>query len=148
MQEIEVNNYSFTLSKNNYAIMRMPKDKNCKLLLFTCKKYRKDDRILLKLKLYNDNPKKCEKFYDTKNFEVYCFCPILKIENKSLFYKTDENETEYFFVGVFDLNKNEGSIKLYKVIYDDKIEKIEIKYIQDIIVKEKNHIVLKVLKDL
>jgi hypothetical protein len=74
--------------------------------------------------------------------------PILKIENKSLFYKTDENETEYFFVGVFDLNKNEGSIKLYKVIYDDKIEKIEIKYIQDIIVKEKNHIVLKVLKDL
>ena len=143
LNEIEVNNYSFTLSENNCALMKIPKDKNCKLLLFACKKYRKDDRngiLLLKLKIYYDNRKEFKKFYDTKNFEVYCFCPILKIDNKTIlgrYDKTQAIETEYFFVGGFDLDKREGLIKLYKVIYDDEIEKIEIKFIQDIIIKKK-----------
>ena len=45
---------------------------------------------------------------------------------------------DIFFVGGFDLDKNKGLIKLYKVIYNDEIEKIEIEYIQDIIVGNKN----------
>ena len=78
--------------------MEIPNKNNCKLLLVACKKYLKDDKngillLLLKLQLDNYSGEKFEKFYDTKNFEVYCFCPILKIENKSLFYKTDEIET-------------------------------------------------------
>ena len=123
--------------------MRIPNKNNDKLLLFTCKKYRKGDKngiLLLKLQLYIDSKKKFEKFYDTKNYEVYCFCPILEIKNEYSLKKNDKsqaNETGYFFVGGFDINKNEGVIKLYKVIYDNEIEKIEIEYIQDIIVGKK-----------
>ena len=142
MKEIEVENYSFTLSINNCALMKIPNRNNCKLLLFACQKYRKDDKngiLLLKIKLSNDKGEKFEKFYDTKNFEVYCFCPILETGKKSYLEKNDKaqaNETEYFFVGGFDLDKNEGIIKLFKVIYDNEIEKIEIKYIRNIIVKK------------
>ena len=141
LDKIEVGNYSFTLSENNCALMGIPKREKEKLLLVACKKYLKDDKngiLLLKLQFYNDEKK--EKFYDTKNFEVYCFCPIFKIELKSLFTKIEKNqinETEYFLVGGFDIDKNEGLIKLYKVIYDDNIENIEIEYVLDIIVKKK-----------
>ena len=146
MNEIGVNNYSFTLSVNNCSLMRIPNKNNCKLLLFACKKYLKDDKngillLLLKLQLDNYSGEKFEKFYDTKNFEVYCFCPILDIKNKELLGNNDKTqaiETGYFFVGGFDLDKNKGLIKLYKVIYNDEIEKIEIEYIQDIIVGKKN----------
>ena len=140
---IEVNNYSFTLSLNNCALMGIPNKDNCKLLLFACKKYRKDDKngiLLLKIKLINDDGEKFEKFYDTKNFEVYCFCPIFELKEKTILEKNDKSqakETEYFFVGGFDLDKNKGLIKLYKVIYNVEIEKIEIEYIQDIIVENK-----------
>ena len=143
IKEIEVVNYSITLSENNCSLMRIPNRNNCKLLLFACKKYRKSDKngiLLLKIQLNNDNGKKFEKFYDTKNFEVYCFCPILEIKYKKLLENNDKaqaNETGYFFVGGFDLGKNEGLIKLYKVIYDNEIEKIEIKYIRDIIIGKK-----------
>ena len=141
--EIEVENYSFTLSENNCALMKIPNKNNCHLLLFACKKYRKGDKngiLYLKLQLENKESKKFEKFYDTQNFEVYCFCPILEIKNKNILGKNDKdqaNETEYFFVGGFDLDKKEGIIKLFKVIYDNEIEKIEIKYIRDIIIGEK-----------
>ena len=143
IKEIKVKNYSFTLSVNNCALMKIPNKNNYKLLLIACKKYKKDDKngiLLLKLQLSIGSAKKFEKFYDTKNFEVYCFCPILDIKNELFFKNNDKvqaNETGYFFVGGFDINKNEGVIKLYKVIYDNKIEKIEIEYIQDIIVGKK-----------
>ena len=144
MSEIEVNNYSFTLSLNNCASMGIPNKNNCKLALFACKKYRKGDKngiLLLKLQFYIDNGKKFEKFYDTKNFEVYCFCPIFELKDKTILEKNDKaqaKETEYFFVGGFDIDKNEGLIKLYKVIFDNEIENIEIEYIRDIIVGKKN----------
>ena len=141
--DIEVENYSFTLSENNCALMKIPNKNNCQLLLVACKKYRKGDKngiLLLKLKLEDQKSEKFEKFYDTQNFEVYCFCPILEIKIKKILeknIKAQSNETEYFFVGGFDLDKNEGIIKLFKVIYDNEIEKIEIEYIRDIIVKKK-----------
>ena len=144
MSEIEVNNYSFTLSLNNCASMGIPNKNNCKLALFACKKYRKGDKngiLLLKLQFYIDDGKKFEKFYDTKNFEVYCFCPIFELKDKTILEKNDKaqaKETEYFFVGGFDIDKNEGLIKLYKVIFDNEIENIEIEYIRDIIVGKKN----------
>jgi len=144
-EKIEAKNYSFILSENNCAIIKIPKQEKNILLLCACKKYIKDDKngiLLLQLHLEKDNNNKIfEKFYDTKNFEVYCFCPISEIKNKYVLDKNDEpqiNETEYFFVGGFDLDKKEGLIKLYKVIYDDEIEKIEIEYILDIIIEKKN----------
>ena len=149
MNELEVKdyskNYSFNLSENNCALMKIPKHGNSKLLLCACKKYIKDDKngiLLLKLKMDKNGKETIPVFYDTKNFEVYCFCPILEIvETEDILNENNDkvqiNDTEYFFVGGFDLNKREGLIKLYKVIYNDKIEKIEIEYIQDIIVGRK-----------
>ena len=149
MNELEVKdyskNYSFNLSENNCALMKIPKHGNSKLLLCACKKYIKDDKngiLLLILKFDKNDKETIPVFYDTKNFEVYCFCPILEIvENKNFFGKNNDkvqiNDTEYFFVGGFDLNKREGLIKLYKVIYNDEIKKIKIEYIQDIIVGRK-----------
>ena len=40
--------------------------------------------------------------------------------------------TEYFFVGGFDLEKREGKIKLFIIIYDEKVWLTKIKFIQDI----------------
>ena len=145
MSDIEVENYSFILSENNCALMEIPKQENSKLLLVACKKYVKNDKngiLLLKLKMDKNGKETIPVFYDTKNFEVYCFCPILEIvETEDILNENNDkvqiNDTEYFFVGGFDLNKREGLIKLYKVIYNDKIEKIEIEYIQDIIVGRK-----------
>ena len=139
MEEFEIENYSFTLSENNCSIMKIPNHENSKLLFAACKKYFKDDKngiLLVKLK-FNSNDIKTEyqKFYDTKNFEVYCFCPLFEIKN--MFGNTQKIETEYFLVGGFDLNKGQGIIKLYKVIYYDEIEKIEIEYIHDIIMVKK-----------
>ena len=114
-----------------------------KLLLIACKKYIKDDKngiLLLILQLDKDYKNKFEKFYDTKNFEVYCFCPILEIEDDKYILENNKipiNDTEYFFVGGFDLDRREGLIKLYKIIYDDKIANIEIEYIQDIILEKR-----------
>ena len=143
INEFEVKNYSFTISENNCALIRIPNKNNCKLLLCACKKYRKGNKngiLLLEIQLYKNDIKTHQNFYKTENFEVYCFCPILDIENKSVFGKIDKtkaNETGYFLVGGFDLDKNEGLIKLYEVIYDNEIENIEIKYIQDIKVRKK-----------
>ena len=143
LRDIKVENYSFTLSLNNCAVISIPKQENIKLLLWACKKYIKDDKngiLLLKLQIDKIDIKKFEKFYDTKNFEVYCFCPIFQKEHKFIFESNDKaqiNDSEYFFVGGFDLDKRKGIIKLYKVIYDDEIEKIEIEFIQDIIVEKK-----------
>ena len=40
--------------------------------------------------------------------------------------------TEYILVGGFDNYKKKGLIKLYKIIYNEDIKKIKLKYIQDI----------------
>ena len=144
LNDIEVENYSFILSENNCALMEIPKQEKSKLLLVACKKYVKNDNngiLLIKLQFgkNNTNNKKFPKFYDTKNFEVYCFCPLFEIENKYLLEsnKMQIKDTEYFFVGGFDSDRREGLIKLYKVIYNDEIEKIKIEYIQDIIIEKK-----------
>ena len=141
LKDFEIENYSFTISENNCSIMKIPNYENKKLLLVACKKYFKDDKngiLLINLQFNNDDiEKKCQKFYDTKNFEVYCFCPLLKIDKKEVLNPAQKIDTGYFLVGGFDLDKEQGLIKLYKVIYYDEIEKIEIKSIQDIILKKK-----------
>ena len=81
-----------------------------------------------------------DKFYDTKNYEVYCFCPIFDINNKYILYEKSiekTKESEYFLVGGFDLKKRQGLIKLYKVIYNKDYKKIKIEYILDVDI-EKN----------
>ena len=139
LSELEVKDYSFNLSENNCALMNIPEKGGVKLLLVACKKYIKNDEngiLLVIIQINKDKNSKLEKFHSTKNFEVYCFCPLFEIENNSYLENNKKTikETEYFLVGGFAPDKNEGLIKLYKVIYKDKIEDIDIEYIRDIII--------------
>ena len=126
---------------NNQAIIE---DNKYKIILCACKKYYDDQKngILLVNANLGDNKDIEEPFYETNNFEVYCFCPILKVENKNQFIENNVNEsykekikitdTKYFLVGGFDTEKIEGKIKLYKMIYGEKAWNTKIKELQDI----------------
>jgi len=137
----EIKGYSYILSRNNLYLMPIPEEfenKENKLMFCACKKYiagQKNGILLLKL-ILNDNIQIYKEFINTGNFEVYCFCHIFIIKNEYIL-GNEENEsvkyhTQYFFVGGFDIDKNEGKIKLYKVIYNKDIKKTKIQYIQDI----------------
>ena len=74
-------------------------------------------------------------FYNTKYFEVYCFCSIFikdELNNKILEENIRKIDTDYFLVGGYDQKKNKGMIKLYKIIYTEKFIETKIEFIQDI----------------
>jgi hypothetical protein len=133
----EIKNYSFIISTNGLALMpREEIDSRNKVLLCACKKYNNNDKngiLLVELNL------QYEKFYDTGDYEVYCFCPILIVKNETNFVNDIDNiiDTDYFFVGGFDKNKRKGIIKLYKIIFND-YSNTEIEFIQDIIFDNQN----------
>ena len=60
-------------------------------------------------------------FYDTENFEVYCFCPLLYDEDGNNNETRNIVESNYFLVGGFDTDLREGKIHLYKINYKEKI---------------------------
>ena len=126
--------YSFILSTTGLCLMDT-KDDSDKILLCACKKYIKGQKngILLINNLKNID--KADKiFYNTNNFEVHCFCPILIIEDNLILSKLSQyKKTNYFFVGGFDKNRNKGSIKLYKIKKEQKLEIEEIYEIEEII---------------
>jgi len=108
-----------------------------------CKKYLKSQKngiLMINFKEENNNNYNIKihyKFYFTDNFEVYCFCPIKKIKRMIIIQSDDIEDTDYFFVGGFDLNKKKGMIKLYKVIYGEEYKENKIEYIQDMIIFNK-----------
>ena len=142
----DVKNYSFTLSQNNLTLMpregtikTLNINESKKLLLGACKKYKEEQKngiLLLKLDSGDDTFKILSyTFYETKNFEVYCFCPISKFDEKNFLTKENNNllETNKFLVGGFDSDKNKGLIKLYKVNYNkDNFEKTSIEDVKNI----------------
>ena len=143
-----IDEYSFNFSVSGLSIMsciieRKNKDKiffDNKILLCACKRYIKNQKngiLLVNIEFNNSNNEFNHHFYDTGNFEVYCFCPLLKKpkkRNEKIFINEIilEEDTNYFLVGGFQPDKNEGIIKLYKVIYDIKLKNIKIEFIQDI----------------
>ena len=125
-----IEGFSFIISSNGLSLIPREEVKNDKkILLCACKKYKKNQKngILLVNPQLGDNKRVINEFYDTDNYEVYCFCPILKI---------DENEkiedTNYFLVGGFDEDKRVGMIKLFKIIFGEKAFNSKIEYLQDI----------------
>ena len=119
------------------------KTKNNKILLCACKSYLQEQKngILIINANLGDNQKIEEPFYATDNYEVNCFCPISIITNKNKDYKNIDDEykkniqikdTDFFFVGGFDIDKREGIIKLYKVYFGEKAINTKIEYLQDI----------------
>ena len=133
----EISGYSFVLFQNNLSLILKENNDNCeRLLLCACKKYIKGQKngiLYVKIKLTPEFSA-TELFYESKNFEVYCFCPISKTDNTIFQNNTDKNiYNEYFYVGGFDTIKHEGLIKLFKINYNnDKFENAEIEFISDI----------------
>ena len=128
---IEIENYSFNINEHNMSLITYgKKDSNEKILICACKKYypyQKNGILLINPNL-GENEKIKEPFYSTDNYEVYCFCPILKKINKNEFF----DDTVFFFVGGFDEKKQQGVIKLYKIIPGEKTVDTKIKFLQNI----------------
>ena len=126
----EVNGYSYIASTNGLFLMSKEKEKQQNKILFcACKKYFQNQKngILLVDVLDVENQRALP-LYETDNFEVYCFCPIYldgKGKNKKIL-------SDYFLVGGFDIDRREGRIKLFKIIYDEKNVFSYIEYLQDI----------------
>ena len=144
----DIRNYSFTMSPNGLQVFPILDQENKnKVLLCACKKYSQFQKngILIVNTQLGDNREVDKPFFDTGNFEVYCFCPILNVVEPIIKNKKENNnikleETNYFLVGGFDTRIREGKICLYKINYGDKAYNTTIEYIQDIIIKDKSNI--------
>ena len=128
----EIEGYSFAKSKNNMALIKG------QILLCACTKYDKTQKNgILLIKVNGEeielmsNP-----FCDTGEFEVYCFCLLSSVNNSNnnKIFNNEKviNQTNYCFVGGYNKDKNEGLIKIYKIIYNDDIVKTQIEFIKDI----------------
>ena len=137
-----INNYSFTPSINGLALM--PKEESqskYKYLLCACKKYKSNQMngILIVSDQIESNIEIKNPFYNTGNFEVYCFCPLLYKEKqiyKKIFEDDNLIDSNYFLVGGYDQMKGKGVIKLFKLNQKENIEDTTIEYIQDIDFKQ------------
>ena len=136
----EIKNYSLIYSNNGLSLIpREEIDTDNKILLCACKKYTKNKKngiLLVNLNKYYNRYNIKTYFYDTKSFEVYCFCPILSLKFDKIFGSNSIEDTEYFLVGGYEIKKYQGIIKLFKIIYGENNNN-KIEYIQDIIF-EKN----------
>ena len=144
----KIEEYSYTISVNNLALIPREEVKSDKkILLCACKKYKsgQNNGILLVNPQLGNNKRINNEFYDTGNYEVYCICPLLNVENSNDDYN-DINEkyrkninitdTNYFLTGGFDDDKREGIIKLFKVIFKEKAWETEIEFMQDIVIED------------
>ena len=139
-------NYSFLVSEHNMVLIpRYEAKLENKILLCICKKYSEGQKngILLVNPKLGKNVEIKKPFYDLNNFEISCICPILNIKNKNENYdldKIEENykqnieiqDTDFFFVCGYDIEKMEGVIKLFKIIFKEKFEDTKIKFLQNI----------------
>ena len=149
---IDIENYSFALSQNNLSLINIPESfekyyENKKLIICACKQYlssQKNGILLAVLDL--DNNEIYSKFYQTTTFEVYCFCQIISNNNNNNDNnniisennkdKVKNNYTEYILVGGF-APYNSKLNKLYKINFNENIEKCEMEFIRNIIIQKK-----------
>ena len=96
----EIKGYSFSLSKNCLLLIKNNKSLNSdKILICACKKYSSNQRngiLLINITGIEDNPDIFNGFYETGNFEPYCFSQILLINNS---YK--KNQMKYIMLIIF-----------------------------------------------
>ena len=144
----EIKGYSFVNSVNGLAVIpRAETPSNNKFLLCACKKYehnQKNGILLVNIQIEKNIKFKKIKhtFYNTGNFEVYCFCPIL-LKSKEDWERIFDNnikaiDSDYFLVGGYNKKKGKGVIKLYKLNKSSNIEDSKIEFIQDIEIQKKN----------
>ena len=148
----QIENYSFIAKANGMAIIYLDNDKDNnnkeeeEYLICSCKKYNEDllpttqektDQkngiLLVNIQNYYTD------FYDTKEFEVYCFCPLVGkvraigniVEEINAQNHAPEG-TRFFLAGGFDTILGEGKIKLFKLIDGKDTKEKKIKFLQDI----------------
>ena len=121
------NYYSFINTKNCLYLINLnhelfPIDK---ALLCSCKK-NSSNGILLVDPLKKDDIKKYP-FFET-NFEVHCFCQIYENIKESInnIEKDLIKKTNYFLVGGFYEKKRIGVIHLYKLVFEENNNQINI----------------------
>ena len=127
----QIQGYSFIASTNGLFLLSREINKQTNKILFcACKKYfpHQKNGILL-VNVLKENKQKIELFYDTEKFEVYCFCPIFLYDDKN---NNNKIETDFLFIGGFDVERREGRIKLFKILYNEKGNINNIEYLQDI----------------
>ena len=132
-QELITDEYSFTLSKQSLELMPNENGEK-KFLLCGCTKYKETQKngiLIINLDNSSNNF-----FYDSNDFEVFCFCPIFLLTNKNK-AKKSQYFTNYFFAGGFESDKRKGSIKLFKINIKEKINIENIEFVQDIIFEKK-----------
>ena len=140
-KKIQIKNSSLIYSSKGLAVM--PRYKN-KILLCACKKYfkfQKNGILLINIDDINNNIIN-NNFYETRSFEIYCFCPFLQIKSENTLNICNKNriiDTDYFLVGGFNTKKHKGVIQLYKVSYDINNNNNTIEYIQDINFQNNNN---------
>lgn len=137
----EETGYSFLPSSNGLTVMS--KNEN-KILLCACKKYLKYQKNGIFLVNINfDEERKINinsLFYDTKDFEVYCFCQIFlsdKNSNRIFEEYKYKYETNYFLAGGYEKKKGLGKIKLFKIEDNKNFLDTEIEFIQDVEIEKK-----------
>ena len=135
--------FSFVVGVNGLSLMDIveegdEKDKNdnknqkeIKILFCACKKYihsQKNGIMLIDTNSIGEEKilNKSKDFYETDDFEVCCFCPLKIKKDKKM------QKTNYFLAGGLDGEKRQGMIKLYRVQYNEKKDKIMIEFLQDI----------------
>ena len=82
---------------------------------------------ILLVNVQKENKQKIELFYDTKNFEVYCFCQVLLHDNMN-----NKIESDFLLVGGFNVERREGRINLFKILYNAIGNINNIEYLNDI----------------
>ena len=120
------NNYSFVNGINGLTLLNIEKEKKA-ILVCACKKYLNNQKngILLINPEIKENEKIIEKFIHTEEFEVNCFCQINQTSKKN------NTKNIFFFAGGFDIEKRQGVIKLYKIVYNEE-KTIDLELLEDI----------------
>ena len=115
--EYSISDYSLNLSENSLSLITLGKSSN--ILLCAIKKYKSSQKNgILAVDMNLVRGKNIQyRFYDSGNFQPYCFCQLFK--------------SSYILVGGHDLNKRTGMIRMYNI---NNIN--DLMYIQDIEITE------------
>ena len=116
--EYSISDYSFNLSENSLSFITL--DKSSNILLCAIKKYKSNQKngiLVVDMNLVRGKDLQY-RFYDSGNFQPYCFCQLFK--------------SSYILVGGHDLNKRSGMIRMYNI--NNNIN--DLMYIQDIEITE------------
>lgn len=126
----------YSLSMNTKNLELIPgKDINSQLLLCGCKKIDDNKNGILLINIQSGNNININHYFqETKELEIYCFCPILldsqtfeeyrevlitKNYEKNNFYAKEDDyiyrSNEYFLAGAYDIMKDKNMIELFQI---------------------------------